>query len=190
MRAMTWWDHETESIWSQPWGMAIHGPLEGTRLRLIPARIVPWFTWLDDHPDTLVMEVEGRGSGSRESFSAGYVIGITLGEHARAYPFKPASKAGVINDWVGPFPLLVSVDPDTKAVYVYLRSVGDQQLEFTRRDGRLIDVQTGSVWEPARGLAVEGPLRAEVLQQVPYITSFDWAWEDFYPHSEFYAQDG
>ena len=38
MRAMTWWDHKTESIWSQPWGMAIDGPLEGTRLKLIPAR--------------------------------------------------------------------------------------------------------------------------------------------------------
>ena len=100
MRAMTCWDHETESIWSQPWGMAIHGPLKGTRLRLIPARIVPWVTWLDDHPDTLVMEVEGRGFGGRESFSERYVIGITLGEHAKAYAFEPASKEEVINDWV------------------------------------------------------------------------------------------
>ncbi len=29
MRAMTWWDHETNSIWSQPWGMSIAGELEG-----------------------------------------------------------------------------------------------------------------------------------------------------------------
>ena len=188
MRAMTWWDHKTESIWSQPWGLAIDGPLKGTRLKLIPARIVPWATWLDDHPGTLVLDVEGAGGLLREDFSERYVIGITLGEDAKAYPFKPASEERVINDWVGPFPLLVSVDPDTKAVYVYVRRVGDQQLEFTRRDGRLVDVQTGSVWELARGLAVEGPLRGEVLQQVPYITSYDWAWEDFYPHSEFYGQ--
>ena len=52
MNAMTWWDHDTESVWSQPWGSAIRGPLEGTALTLIPASIVPWPTWLDEHPDT------------------------------------------------------------------------------------------------------------------------------------------
>ena len=42
------------------------------------------------------------------------------------------------------------------------------------------------VWDVARGIAVEGPLTGTVLQQVPYMTSFDWAWEDFYPHTEIY----
>ena len=53
MRAMTWWDHETDSIWSQPWGRAIVGQLEGTRLDQIPAAIMRWSVWLADQPDTL-----------------------------------------------------------------------------------------------------------------------------------------
>jgi hypothetical protein len=42
--AMTWWDHQTQSVWSQVWGQAIAGPLKGTTLELIPASIVPWRT--------------------------------------------------------------------------------------------------------------------------------------------------
>jgi hypothetical protein len=33
---MTWWDWETQSIWSQPWGAAIDGELTGARLTLLP----------------------------------------------------------------------------------------------------------------------------------------------------------
>ena len=41
MNAMTWFDHETNSIWSQPWGMAISGPLKGTRLDVFPFSLHP-----------------------------------------------------------------------------------------------------------------------------------------------------
>jgi hypothetical protein len=45
MNAMTWWDHESESVWSQPWGRAIAGPLKGIELELLPSELVPWETW-------------------------------------------------------------------------------------------------------------------------------------------------
>ena len=187
MRAMTWWDHETQSVWSQPWGAALAGPLKGTRLDMIPANIMPWSTWLEEHPDTQVLSADGGGYfGGGETFSPYYVSGITLGDFAKSYPFSPASQLGVINDWLGPFPVLVLADAETKAVHTYLRRRGDGDLEFELRDGLLVDRQTGSNWDVARGIAVDGPLRGTVLQQVPYMTAFDWAWEDFYPHSEIY----
>ena len=187
MRAMTWWDHETQSVWSQPWGAALNGPLKGTRLKMIPANIMPWSTWLAEHPDTQVLLVDGGGYfGAGERFSPNFVIGITLGDHAKSYPFGPASRVGAINDWVGPFPVLVLADEDTKSVHTYLRGGRNEELEFEFRDGRLVDRQTGTAWDVARGIAVDGPLSGTVLQQVPYMTAFDWAWEDFYPHSEIY----
>ena len=68
-----------------------------------------------------------------------------------------------------------------------LRATGRrQELEFNLLEDALVDIQTGSTWDMAKGIAVDGPLRGAVLQRVPYITSFDWAWEDFYPHTEFY----
>ena len=187
MNAMTWWDHETGSIWSQPWGLAIDGSLKGTRLEAIPVGVVPWSTWLMDHPDSLVLRLARRGFDvPRERFRENYVIGVALGDHAKAYPFRPASLEGVINDQIGPFPVVVLADPETKAVNVYLRRAGDHELDFSLVDGRLVDIQTGTIWDRTRGTGLEGPLRGELLRQVPYNTSYDWAWEDFYPHSEFY----
>ena len=188
MNAMTWWDHQTESVWSQPWGMAINGPLKGATLELIPASIVPWATWLVDHPETLVLKVKGGLFGApREGFREGYVIGVTLGEHSKAYPFPAAAERAIINDYVGPFPVVVLADEGTKGVHVYLRVVGGTELQFDLMEGQLVDRETGTRWDLVRGLAVEGPLEGQSLQQVPYITSFDWAWDDFYPHSEFYG---
>lgn len=185
MRAMTWFDHKTKSVWSQPLGLSIAGKLEGTRLLQIPARIIPYGTWLTDHPDTQVLKTKRAYSG--QHFTSGHVIGIALGEDAKAYPFTPASKEGVINDLIGSFPVLVFADPESKAVHTYLRNVDEQVLEFELQEGVLVDIQTGSTWNVARGIATDGPLRGEVLRNIPYISSFDWAWEDFYPHSEFYS---
>ncbi len=190
MRAMTWWDHETSSIWAQPWGMAIGGPFEGTKLKLIPASIVPWDVWMREHPDTLVLDTDqGRYAPARKPFHPDFVIGIALGEHAKAYPFLQASDEGAVNDHIGPFPVVVLADAETKSVHAFVRRAGDQELVFNVRGESLVDAQTGSTWEIARGIAVEGPLRGEVLQRVPYITAFDWAWEDFFPHTEFYQSE-
>ncbi len=190
MQAMTWWDHETESVWSQPWGAAIEGPLEGTRLEMIPASIIPWGTWINDHPETLLLDESGRGRFRlREESSDNYVIGISIGDHARGYPFPLASRAGVINDTLGPFPILVLANIKTKAVQAYIRTVGDQDLEFILEEDILTDRQTGSTWDPIRGIAVDGPLRGQVLQKAPYMSSFDWAWYDFFPHTDFWGRD-
>ena len=191
MRAMTWWDHETESVWSQPWGAAIEGPLQGTRLEMIPASVIPWGTWLSEHPGSLLLDAGGGGRfRSREEFRSNYVIGISLGDFARGYPFPLASRAGAINDTLGPFPLLVLASLQTKAVHAYIRTVDDQDLEFTYEDGVLTDQQTNSTWDPVRGIATDGPLRGQVLQRVPYMSSFDWAWNDFFPHTDFWGREG
>ena len=44
MNAMTSWDWESQSVWSQQWGAAIDGELTGIRLTLLPYELVPWQT--------------------------------------------------------------------------------------------------------------------------------------------------
>ena len=39
----------------------------------------------------------------------------------------------------------------------------------------------GSTWDPHRGLALSGPLRGASIQKIPFQSSFDWAWNDFFP---------
>ncbi len=86
MNAMTWWDHSTESVWSQVWGRAIEGTLAGTELELIPSQTIPWGTWRAQHPETLLMSTGSpRLSLSPERFQDYYVIGVTLDDAAKAY---------------------------------------------------------------------------------------------------------
>ena len=200
MKAMTWWDHGTGSIWSQPWGTAIAGDRLGTSLLLIPATTVPWETWVADHPDTTVLADLLRGRRHEITLARSMlVVGVALGEDASAYPFDVADAERVLNDRIGEFPIAVFSDAESLDIRVYLRrpildAAGDAvpaEIEFVLDDdGRIVDSETGSVWDIARGVAIRGPLRGAVLQQVPYVTAFPWAWRDFFPHSTFYGDEG
>jgi hypothetical protein len=183
---MTWWDHKTQSIWSQPWGRAIGGVLEGTELALLPSQVTLWANWKAQYPDTLVMTNDtSRLRFGRQGFSPDFVIGLVLGETARAYAYAGVAQAGVLNDHLGPIPVVVWAGAaDFRA---YVRSVAGRTLTFRAGgQGRMVDEQTGSVWDISRGLAVEGELAGEGLQPVPSMTAYDWAWLDFYPESDIY----
>jgi len=183
---MTWWDHETDSIWSQPWGRALTGELKGTQLQIIPFSLEPWPSWLESHPDTLVLIALDSVYGS-ERIRDDFVLGVAIDNFVRAYPFDIVSGKIVTNDMLGAFPLVVHANPNTRAVHIYLRQLSDGTvLTFTGDTEQLIDEQTGSIWEPTRGLAIEGALRGEALREIPYTTSFLWAWYDFYPDSSVY----
>ncbi len=50
------------------------------------------------------------------------------------------------------------------------------------RDGdRIIDRETGTTWDPVRGVAVDGPLRGEVLDLLPGFTAFPRDYRTFWP---------
>ena len=53
-------DKETDSYWSLMSGEALAGELEGERLVELPVGIkTQWKDWVAEHPDTLVLSVEG-----------------------------------------------------------------------------------------------------------------------------------
>jgi hypothetical protein len=203
---MTWWDWETESIWSQPWGAAIDGELTGTRLTLLPFELVPWQTWLDRHPDTKVLIDEranlvynGRAAVDR------FVIGVSIGEAATGFYFASSATQGVVNETVGDFPVAVFADKDSRAINVFLRSPQPgfnspeelpDQLTFElvavggSSDIREVrDAETGSRWDIEIGVAVDGPLKGALLQRAPWVSAYYWAWELFNPHTDFWGDE-
>lgn len=183
---MTWWDRETESIWTQPWGRALTGPLKGTQLQAIPFSLVPWETWRQSHPDTLVLFENSYIYGT-ESISDDFVAGLAIGDAARAYPYEVLAESVVINDTLNEIPLVVHTNPDTRSIHFYIRQIPDGTLlTFSGDAVRLVDDLTGSIWNPEVGVAMEGELAGQGLRELPYVSSFDWAWLDFYPHSDFY----
>lgn len=195
LRAMVWWDHETGSLWSQPTDIAIHGDYAGVQLAAIPAAIEPWEAWLDAHPETLVLEdtdrILERTDQPTDPFAEvpeRQVVGIAMGGLTRAYRVQDVAKQGVVNDVLGGVPLLVYANGETGSVHIYVRAVGTRELTFLSKETKVLDHETGSVWDPALGLAVEGPLAGEALKEIPFTSAFDWAWDLHYPDSDFYPE--
>ena len=185
MNAMTWWDHETDSIWSQPVGQAFRGPLTGTKLELLPFQLTTWSNWVGKFPETLVMtnDVDRLGN-SRQGFQPGFVIALVLDDQSKAYYYEHVEAVGVINDSLGETPTLVWAKNND--INAFIRKLGDQTLTFVVEGDAILDQETGSIWDLSRSLAVEGPLAGEGLQPVPSLSSFDWAFRDFYPEGEIY----
>ena len=93
---MTWWDHETESIWSQPVGRALAGALKGTELALLPVQVTTWGNWKADHPDSLAMinNLERLASG-RQGFRPNFVLGLLVSGEAKAYYYTDVIASGL-----------------------------------------------------------------------------------------------
>lgn len=184
-RAMVWWDHETESFWSQPTGQAILGDYAGVRLQGIPAAIEPWSAWFGEHPDTLVLsnDLGGRRTNPFSSRPRTEVAGLLLGDFSKAWVVEEVRGVVALNDRIGDLPVLVYANPETRVVRLYLRETESGVHDFSWADGRLTDVATGSEWSGSRGLAIDGPLAGQALRVLPHSSSFDWAWALHHPRT-------
>ena len=60
------WDRQTQSWWQQLTGEAIAGELAGAQLRFVPAQIVSWRVFAEEHPDGLTLDRPGGGPSLRD----------------------------------------------------------------------------------------------------------------------------
>jgi hypothetical protein len=177
--AMTWWDHDTGSVWSQPIGEAIAGIRTGSTIELLPSTLTTWQAWRDEHPATLALDAPGGRSGFdlREM-----VIVVDFGLEAAAFPVTDLRRHGVANAVVAGAPIAVLVDPtDQQRWAVFSRVLDDRVVTLEERDGRIVDVETGTTWDPIRGVGRDGPLAGEVLGLLPGFTAFPGDFPTFWP---------
>ena len=130
------------------------------------------------------------------------VLNVTVGATHKLYPFSAFDTEPVINDQVGDVPVAVFSRPGTLSVLdesiiaqsrtlpsatVYDRRIDDESLGFELRDGRIVDRQTGSIWN-LFGTAIEGPLAGRQLASVNSGVHFAFAWLAFNPDSQIYGR--
>lgn len=177
--AMTWWDHDTGSVWSQPLGRAILGPREGEQFDLMSSTLTEWASWRARHPETLALDAPG--GVSRFSLHR-MVIVVDFGAEVVAYPVPDLRTAGVVNDVVAGTEIAVVIDPeDEQSWSVMARRLDDEVLTLAIEDSRLIDRETGTVWDPTRSIGLEGPLAGEALGLLPGFTAFPRDFDRFWP---------
>ena len=115
---LIFYDRQTESLWSQIERRSISGPKVGSKLQQLYLEHTTWQDWRSKHPDTRVLsESQGFKRNYRHDPYTGYdtssqvffktlrdapddfhskekVLGIVIGDSAKAYPFSELKKNG------------------------------------------------------------------------------------------------
>jgi hypothetical protein len=120
------------------------------------------------------------------------VLGVTVGEEARAYPLKVLNEMPdrkVANDTLGGQAIAATWCDACRSGIVFAREVEGRTLtlavagQLWRDSMILYDRETGSRWSQLSGEAKVGPLEGKQLRRLPAVVT-DWAaWSRLYPKS-------
>ncbi len=178
MNAMTWFDHDTGSVWSQPTGEAILGPLKGTTLELLPSTLSTWQDWQERFPDTLALDAFTR----RHEFSISQmVVAVVVGDDSVAIRFADLREQGSLSASIGGEPVLIVADPEVDRWAAYSRLVDGVELDLQLLNGELVDPASDDRWDVALGASKTGALP---LDRVSAFSSFGSDYRNFYPDGE------
>ncbi len=201
-------DRQTNSYWFQVAGKAVIGPLTGSRLTVLPSVMMPWASWLREHPDTLVLsnntgfpsnyavdvfaEYDEIVSAGRLPFSvseevladrrldlAELVLGLEVGAASRAYPLNQLGTAAV-NDDVGGRAVVVFTSADGPTGAAFDPVVDGQRLTFDVAEDGFRDRETGTEWTFA-GRATDGALQGRQLTPLPTRTAYWFSYRSAFP---------
>lgn len=193
-------DTRTKSWWQQATGVAITGPLKGTRLAEIPSAQMSLGEWQALHPGSLTLQPdpnfkarydslkgydEGVIKGSLERRDSGswkfksWVIGINMHGQSRAYDWNRLVNSRIIQDTIGHSPLLLTIHPDNKTFYA-LTHPDSLHFHYDSLTHLLKDENTQSTWQ-VDGECTEGPLKGQRLVAVQAYQEFWHSWKTFHP---------
>jgi hypothetical protein len=128
------------------------------------------------------------------------VVGIKVGDAARAYPWPLLAERRVIQDRLADQDLVIFYQPGTLsaldddeikrsravgATGAFSRMLEGRVLTFEARPDGFRDRETGSTWT-LLGRATSGPLAGRQLTAVPHVDAFWFAWAAFNPATSIY----
>ena len=188
-RSLVMQDLETKTLWSHLLGRGMRGPLKDEKLEVIPSVMTDWESWRSRHPDTTVVTLPRTSARYRREFyrkPSRFVLGITVGGLARAWPFDQLLKQPVVNDQFAGEPVLVLFEPIGSTALAFRRTVDGRELHFEKRGDLLFDRETGSSWDPLTGQAITAGSQAMQLTPLPAVVSYRRAWLTFHPETQFW----
>lgn len=204
-------DRETGSVWTHFDGSVLKGPLAGTgvALSIVPMAHTTWETWLDLHPDTLVLDWyeeyasryrkvdPGRGglsplfeatvSGADDRLPGNeLVFGAGVGEDFGAYVLGDHDGLTVVSDTLGDHPIVVFIDPTTDFALAFSAVVDGETRSFSVVDGAIVD-DTGTTWT-IEGIAVDGPGAGSELEFVTGFVTEWYGWAAYHPETSIHGR--
>ncbi len=198
---LTWGDGK--NLVSQINATVISGNYLKTSFDIVSSDIMDWQYFRTLHPDGRVLT---RPAGSKNDYnfdpygdyySIGAIYypvenpderfpaktelhGIVVKGEPKAYINSKVAQKTLINDELAGVPLVIWMDPASRAVRIFERRAAGKVLSFEIKGARLFDHQTDSSWN-FDGQAVSGKLRGSQLPRVSDMTAYWYFWYSFYP---------
>ena len=112
------------------------------------------------------------------------VVGVTVKNVSKAYPFSALVKQQLIIDDLGAVPIFLVLGNDKKSVRAFERTVNGRKLELFMKPNAaeftLVDAETGSEWD-FTGRAFFGPLNGKQLTKVAVLNDYWFDWQTYNP---------
>lgn len=150
---------------------------------LPPVPELPEFTWKDIRVFNLPLNNPPIVPPAKADFLRGedIVLGVILGDEARAYPWNLLANFHAVNDTLNGEPIIVNLCEACNGGAAFLATLPETVLDMRPRGLKNgtwygIDFQTGSLWYPFIGEAFAGPLKGTKLKRIRiYFSSWrDW----------------
>ena len=204
-------DRNTGSLWLQELGMAIEGTLMGRGLPMLTVYWTTWGAASKVFPEAKVLDApNGRKAYGRDPYGnylrtgSYYDNDVTIYRMQRldrrlhkktpvlcfelqgvllAIDIKYVKRKGAVNFFLGPQALVAMHDTKLDVVRVYDRKVWAEPFLYVRRNGRIFDIHTHSIWDPATGTAVGGTMKGASLKQFYGNYAMWMAWSSMNPET-------
>ncbi len=196
-------DQTTGSWWRQVNGEAITGELKGKLLPEIASEQMSLESWISLYPSTTIMQGDttfndiydqmkgyekGKGGSltGRDSLSwqnKSWVIGVVIGQQARAYDWNELLERHLINDTLQKTPIAVFVGEDSATFRVFRRDL--HELTYDTALNVITDKATSSSWN-SDGRCISGTLQGQQLPVLQSYQEFWHSWKTFKPATSAY----
>jgi hypothetical protein len=207
-------DKKDGTLYSALSGRGLAGPGKGKVLKPVATMPARWGYWLKLYPDTVAYHmyskytpielpsvaspasVKSRINGDARLRENALVVGLAVGEHAKAYPIEVSPTAvRLIHDrfadqdvvvlWFGPTQTAAMFaartdDPDSRKLSL--------KVDDSDRSAPLVDRETGSRWDIA-GRARSGPLKGKTLVWLPGVACRWFAWAAEFPGTQIHEKE-
>ncbi|MEO8147349.1 MAG: DUF3179 domain-containing (seleno)protein [Bacteroidia bacterium] len=208
-------DATTKSWWRQVSGVAIEGKLKGDTLKEIPSQQMTLVSWLNIHPNSLIMQPDpkflkryeglkgfdkGTIKGSLEARDTlswknkSWIVGTVNNGLERAYDWNDLQKLKVINDTLNDDAVVLILQSDRVSFGMFYAKVDSIKESLTffitnlnQHDFIISDKQTNSVWNDY-GVCTVGALKGNRLQHLQSYQEFWHSWKIFHPNTTSYKQ--
>ena len=205
-------DVETGSWWQQVTGEAIQGSLKGQRLETVFHDELTFGLWKREQPEGRVLKpneaIAAAGKYAAANWEEGMtartvttsfaydrsvaprtlIVGVTVNNVSKAYPFTAIVKQELILDDLGGVPMFLVIGEDKKSVRAFQRKVEGRKLEFLKTNPPstlFVDAETGSSWDFS-GRALAGPLKDKQLTKLPVLNDYWFDWQTYHPNTMVY----